>query len=178
MKALVFDTETTGLIRNRSIKLDLQPEIIEWYSCVADLKTGRMTNKIEWMLKPKKPISDEITRITGITNAMVNHSTVFSVAGKRFIKAVEEADLVIGHNVKFDMDMLEIEAERCGWTVKWPRVLCTIEQTVHLKGYRMNLNALHTFLFDEPFAGAHRAAQDVEALVRCCTELFKRGLIK
>lgn len=178
MKALVFDTETTGLIRNRTIDLDQQPEITEWFSCIADLKTGRISQRTEWLIRPKKAISAEITKITGITNAMVENMGPFKAVGKRFVMAVEKADVVIGHNLRFDMDMLEIEAERCGWGIKWPRTICTIQETIHLKGYRLNLNALHTHLFNEAFSGAHRAKQDVEALVRCCVELYKRGLIK
>lgn len=177
MKALVFDTETTGLVKNRTLPLDKQPEIIEWYSCLADLRTGRMTRTTEWLIKPTRPISDEITRITTITNAMVNNMSPMKIVGKRFIAEVEKADVVIGHNVRFDMDMLEIEAERYGWKVKWPRVICTIEQTIHLKGFRLNLNALHTHLFGEAFAGAHRAGEDVKALVRCCVELHNKGLL-
>lgn len=177
MKALVFDTETTGLIKNRTLKLDRQPEIIEWFSCLTDLKTGRQSRTCEFLVKPSQPISAEITKITGITNAMVENMHPMKVVGQRFIAEVHKADVVIGHNVRFDMDMLEIEAERYGWKIKWPRTICTIEETIHMKGYRLNLSALHELLFGEAFKGAHRAAEDVKALIRCCVQLHKQGLI-
>jgi DNA polymerase III epsilon subunit-like protein len=177
MKALVFDTETTGLVKNRTLRLDQQPEIIEWYSCIADLKTGKTSRTCEFLVRPTKPISAEITKITGITNEMVANMSPMKIVGRRFISEVEKADVVIGHNVRFDMDMLEIEAERYGWKVKWPRVICTIEQTIHVKGFRLNLNALHQECFGTSFSGAHRAGEDVQALVRCCVHLHKQGLI-
>jgi hypothetical protein len=61
--------------------------------------------------------------------------------------------------------------------VKWPRRICTVEQTQHIKGFRLNLSGLHEFLFGEKFSGAHRAKVDVAALVRCSSEMFKREML-
>jgi hypothetical protein len=73
--------------------------------------------------------------------------------------------------------MVDIEAQRLGIELRWPRLVCTVEQTIALKGYRLSLENLHKELFGEPFEGAHRAKADVAALTRCCRELFKRGMI-
>jgi hypothetical protein len=54
-------------------------------------------------------------------------------------------------------------------------VICTIEQSVHYTGYRMNLGDLHQHLLGEKFSGAHRAREDVEALLRVCVEMRLRG---
>jgi DNA polymerase III epsilon subunit-like protein len=81
---------------------------------------------------------------------------------------------VIAHNLSYDRDMLNIEFQRLGHFIAWPPGLCTVEQSVHYKGYRLNLTGLHEYLFGQPFAGAHRARPDVEALTRCCVEMFKR----
>src|SRR6187399_3181485 len=40
MIALVFDTETTDLVTNRTLRLDRQAEVIEFYGVVADLTSG------------------------------------------------------------------------------------------------------------------------------------------
>ncbi len=72
--------------------------------------------------------------------------------------------------------MIDIEFERLKATkVAWPRVICTIEQTMHYIGRRMTLSVLHEHLFGEKFQGAHTAFGDVSALVRICVELHKRG---
>jgi DNA polymerase III alpha subunit (gram-positive type) len=82
---------------------------------------------------------------------------------------------VIAHNASFDQEAINIEANRLGRIIKWPTCRCSVEQTIHLKGKRLTLGALHEHLFGARFDDAHRARADVMALVRCCCELHKRG---
>jgi DNA polymerase III alpha subunit (gram-positive type) len=177
MIATVFDTETSGLIENRTLRLDRQPEIIEFYACAINLETGEMLDEFDTLIKPKKPVSDEITQITTITNDMLQDAEPFSKHANRIQGILERSPSVIAHNLAFDKDMVEIEFQRLspGWHIEWPECICTVEQTNHIKGYRLSLSALHQTLFGEPFEGAHRAKVDVQALLRCSVELFKRG---
>jgi DNA polymerase III alpha subunit (gram-positive type) len=185
MIALVFDTETTGLTKNRTVKLDLQPEIIEFTGLLVDLKTGKAKKTLDLLVKPSKPLSDTpafgekktITDITGITNAMLMDAQYMDQQFDSIVKLIESSPVVIAHNASFDKEMIDIEAQRLGRVVKWPRVICTVEQTLHLKGHRLTMTKLYQELFGEAFAGAHRSRADVEALVRICVELFKRGII-
>lgn len=177
MKALIFDVETSGLIANRTIKLAKQPEIIEFAAELVDLATGEIYLKADYYIRPKEPISEEITKITGITNDELKDKPPFSLQGVLIQELIERAPLVIAHNLSFDQEMIDIELERLGQKVKWPRALCTVEQTVGLKGYRLTLSNLHELLFGVTFDGAHRADVDVAALVRCCIELYKRGVL-
>lgn len=184
--ALVFDTETTGLVQNRTLKLERQPEIIEFYGCLVNLKTGKVTKELNILIKPSKPLNEvpnpgdkkTITEITGITNEMLADAPSFREVSKKIFPLLLNAPLVIAHNASFDKDMIEIEAQRLKISeLTWPPILCTVEQTIHLRGYRLSLSNLHEELFKEPFAGAHRAKTDVAALVRCCVELHKRKII-
>jgi DNA polymerase-3 subunit alpha len=198
MKALVFDTETTGLTKNRTIKLDMQPEVIEIYAVLMDLKKNKKLKELrpfrkltkterglEYLIKPKKPLLDKplpgdkktITQITGITNDALKDAPQFEEVADAIFAMMEEAPIIIAHNASFDRDMINIEAERMNKTLVWPKVLCTVEQTIHVRGYRLSLSNLHEELFKEPFAGAHRAKIDVEALTRCCVELVKRKIL-
>lgn len=187
MKVTVFDTETSGLIRNRTLKLDQQPEVIEFYACHADLKKkGKVSKELDLLIKPKKPLSDTpnagdkktITEITGITNEMLKKAKPFSAHAKEIASILSGQKIVIAHNASFDREMIDIEFERCGVkNFKWPQVICTVEQTIHLKGFRLSMSNLHQELFGEPFPGAHRAKVDVQALLRCCVELHKRDII-
>lgn len=185
MKALIFDTETSGLPRNRTIKLDLQPSIIEFASALVNLKTGKVLKSFQTLIKPAKALSDTpafgdkktITQITGITNEMLKDAPNFKEVSKDIFKLIESPLMVIAHNLSFDSEMVDIEAERINRIVAWPRKICTVEATIAMKGHRLNLTKLHLELFDEPFEGAHRAQGDVEALTRCCVELFKRGML-
>lgn len=183
MRALIFDTETSGLVRNRTLKLEKQPSIIEFYACLADLKTGKITKELDTFIKPQRPLLDTpppgerrtLTEITGITNEMLQDAPTFADKADEIRKLIEKAPCVIAHNASFDQEMCNIEFERLGQTVKWPRVLCSVEATIAIKGFRLNLLGLHEELFGEPFTGAHRAKQDVLCLLRCCVELHKRG---
>ncbi len=177
---LVWDTETTGLIDNRTVPLERQPSIIEFYGCVADLATGKVTKELDLLICPPKfPLPAIITKVTGLTDAALADKPAFGDVSESIFNMIEEAaPVVIAHNLSFDKGMVDIEAERLGLTITWPRLICTIEQTTHLKGFRLNLSALHEFLFNEPFKGAHRAKADVAALTRCACELYKRGLIQ
>lgn len=180
MKAFLYDTETTGLITNRKLKLDKQPHIIEFYGCLADLKKGKVLSEINTFIKPPDPslVTPEITRITGITYDDLKDAPPFASVAEDIFRTLEKSPILIAHNLSFDKEMIDIEAERLSRSVKWPkRLLCTVEQTVHIKGFRMNLSGLHEHLFGEPFAGAHRAKIDVDALMRCSVKLVKMGVL-
>lgn len=172
----LFDTETTGLFDNRTLPLKKLPHIIEWYSCVGDLETGEVISEYEQLIKPPIPISDESVRITGITDAMVADAPMFPAVADRIRDIIENGPRMIAHNASYDIEMTEIEFERLGQTVTWPkRPLCTVEASVSLKGFRLNLTSLHEHLFGKGFPEAHRAKNDVMALFRCACELYKMG---
>lgn len=178
MKALILDTETTGLISNRTIRSNKQPHIIEFYGCIVDLETGQKTGQdLDLLIKPPVEISAEITKITTITNDLVKDAPSFADVASDIKSLIESAPLAIAHNMAFDRDMVDIEMDRLNLTVAWPTLLCTTEQTVHLKGFRLKLSMLHEHLIGAPFSGAHRAKVDVEALVRCCVKLHEMGEI-
>lgn len=185
MKALIFDTETTGLTKNRTVKLDLQPEIIEFYGQLVNLKTKKILSKYGTLIKPSKPLSDKpefgqkktISQITGITNEMLAKAPSFKQVSKEIFKMIEKSPIAIAHNLSFDSEMIDIEAERLKYEVRWPRKICSVEATIAMKGKRLSLTNLHLELFGEKFEDAHRAKNDVDALTKCCIELFKRGML-
>ena len=177
MEAIVFDTETTGLIDNHTVKLEKQPHVIEFYGARTNLVTGEILEEVDELIRPPVEISEEITKITGITNQMVADRQAFSNHAAKIFSFLQSAKVVIAHNMSFDQEMIDIEAERLGQILRWQRLVCTVEQTVHLRGHRLSLSLLHQHLFDEPFAGAHRAKVDVAALIRCSVELHKRRVI-
>lgn len=175
MIALILDTETTGLIDNRLTKLDKQPHIIEFYGCLSDLKTGKIMCEIEHLIKPPVSISEEVVKITGIDDEMVSKAQPFEAIASQVETLISNSPMVIAHNMSYDKDMIEIEFERLGKKIKWPELMCTVEQTIHLCGYRLNLSALYEHLFKTSFKGTHRAKNDVQALLACCVELTQRG---
>ena len=179
MKALVFDTETTGLIDNHSRRLSDQPEITEIYLGLADLDNGQVSGEFDQLLKPRKHSSRKVTGITGITEKMLADMPSFAFYADQIRAMIEEAPAVLAHNLSFDMEIVDLEFERIDQpTPKWPdRKICTVEQTCHMIGRRISQMDLHELLFDEKFDEAHRAGPDTKALIRIATELNKRGLL-
>jgi len=177
MIALVFDTETTGLVNNRTLRLDRQPEIIEFTGFLADLKTDRVKKKLDQLIRPKNPVPAEITKITGLTDEKLKDAPTFVDVAQKISSFIESAPAIIAHNATYDRDMVDIEFDRLGQKLSWPRTLCTVEQTIHFKGHRLSLTDLHLHLFDEPFEDAHRGAPDVKALLRCCCKLYEMGCL-
>jgi DNA polymerase III epsilon subunit-like protein len=180
MQALVLDTETTGLVQNRSISLDQQPEIIEISAHLVNLKSGKLMSEYDTLIKPTiYPMTAQTIKETKtkLSNEMLKDAKTFKDLAPKIKKLLEEAPNVIAHNCAFDTEMFDIEFERLGQTVKWPNRICTVEQSIHLKGKRLNLTALHVEMTGKPFDDAHRAKSDVQALTRCAIAMYKKGLL-
>lgn len=185
MIILAFDTETTGLMYNHTIKSDKQPFVIEFYGCTVNLMTGEQLSELHTLVKPpmllpdKPPFGEKKTptQITGITNEMLADAPQFHKAADRIFKFIQDAPLVAAHNLAFDKEILDVEAERINFRIAWPPGICTVEQTIHLKGRRLALKELHEHLFDEKMAEAHRAKADVQSLVRCLIKMYEQDMI-
>jgi len=176
MRAFVFDTETTGLIKNSVVRLELQPRIIELYGCVVE-DDGRISEEIEFLCNPGIPIPPIITKITGLCDAdLVNRCRWAEAGAIEFLAILKDVDAVVAHNLSFDMAMVNFELRRCGASEDvWPnRRICTVEATEWYQGHRLSLAKLHEDLFGKPFEGSHRARGDVAALTRCFLELRRR----
>jgi DNA polymerase III epsilon subunit-like protein len=176
MRVFVFDTETTGLVKNSLVPLEQQPRVIEFFGHTIDDETGETLGEIEFFCDPGIPLEQVITRITGIKPEDLQHAKPFSEYAPKISEMVANCDAVVAHNLSFDLHLVATDCERCNIHIEWPgRLICTVEQTEWMKGHRLSLTALHEELFGEPFAGAHRARHDVAALTRCYLELRKRG---
>lgn len=176
---LIFDTETTDLFANIGRPLDKQPEAIEFFGLELIEDAGELTEgrTLGQLIKPKKPVTDETTRITGITQALVNDKGGFGHYAQTIKDFIESFDFVVAHNAAYDRDIINTEMLRIGMEVSWPEVLCTVEMTTWIKGFRLKLGNLHIELFGEDFPDKHRAEPDVRALARCFIELRKRDWI-
>jgi DNA polymerase III epsilon subunit-like protein len=184
MIAFVFDTETNGLVANRTMKAHKLPEVIEFFGAIVDLQHNHIIEEFDTLIKPQNELSskpnpgdkESIIKITGITNERLADKPTFAQVAPRIISIIERAPVVIAHNASFDVEMIDIELARIGQSIRWPRVLCSVEQTIHLVGRRLKLHELYYHLFQpEKFMDAHRAKDDTKALIRCCVELVRRG---
>lgn len=165
---IVFDTETTGLIKSRSLPLDQQPEIIEVALVKLDDITLEETFVLTYLLKPKVlPLDPKITEITGLKTEDLTGMKSFAGHLMELRDAFLGETTVVGHNVNYDMDMLSLELARLGLHYKFPwpsRWVCTVEENMELKGYRLKQDILYELATGKKPEGAHRALNDVRNL--------------
>jgi len=99
--AIIVDTETTGLDHTRD-------EVIEIgmvaFSYDEDGSIGDVVGTFNALREPSVPITQEITRLTGITSDMVKGHMIDLDAVEAFI---QPAHLVIAHNARFDRPFCE-----------------------------------------------------------------------
>lgn len=176
---IIFDTETTGLIKSGLKPLSEQPEIIEFAAIKLDDATLEEVNRIEFMCKPQVlPLPRKITEITGIKTEDLADKEPFSYHFPELAKFFFAERVSFAHNHAFDTVMVSLELRRMKKQYKFPWTpvqFCTANGTMKLAGHRLNLQKLHKYLFGKEFAEAHRAMNDVEALTRCVKELIARG---
>lgn len=178
---IIFDTETTGLIKNGLVELSKQPQIIEFAAIKLDDKTLEETDRLEFLVNPQVKLPNIITKITGLTDGDLRDKEVFSYHFPKLVMFFFGEKYSFAHNHSFDTGMLSLELRRMKKQYQFPwtfRQICTVASTYSLKNFRLNLQRLHFHLFQKEFDEAHRAMKDVEALTRCVKELLKMGVVK
>lgn len=100
----VLDIETTGLSPQYS-------EIIEIGAlCV---RGGSVEDEFQKLIKPYRPIPPAITSLTGITNEMVQNAEELEQVLPEFLYFAAD-DIIVGHNVNFDLNFIIDRAEFFG----------------------------------------------------------------
>lgn len=179
---LIFDTETTGLPKNYNLPhtaTDNWPRLVQIAWQIHN-KLGKLIEQKNYIVKPDGftiPFNSE--KIHGISTERAKregHNLKFVL--EEFAAAIEKSQLVIGHNVEFDLNVTGAEFVRTGVQNKLfeTKHFCTKDNSIDFcaipggKGGRYkwpNLTELHIKLFGKGFEDAHDAAFDVRATARC-----------
>lgn len=176
MEIVIWDTETTGLLLPDNSPLEDQPKIIEFYG-VRINEEFQILKEVECFIHPQEPISEEITRITGIKDKDVASAGAFPFYANDINELFEGADISIAHNIAFDNGMLSNEMARCDLTqAKARHDVCTVVEMQRELGFRISLTMLYKRFYGKHFA-AHRAKSDVFALVSCVHHMIEKGML-
>lgn len=164
----VWDTETTGLLKPGISDLSQQPHIIEL--AVAILNPANVVlERHSWLIKPPIPISDEIVKITGLTNADLHDKPSFAEVLPEIERVWLGIRRSIAHNAPFDQGMLVNELTRIGKQHAFPYAplqVCTVQVASDLYfGRRARMIELYKRVTGRDLAQTHRAMDDVDALV-------------
>lgn len=189
MKLLVFDTETSGLPTTKQINLEtlsLWPNIVQLSWVVLDTETLKLI-EYDYIIS-SNTISEESINIHGITQSMnKERGYKFGCIYDIFEICLSTCDIIIGHNIDFDINMIKVECMRLNivFTLSKP-VYCTMKSTTQMCkipqgfGYKWpKLEELHKYLFNESASNLHDAIIDVIVCLRCYYQLmYKKDLFE
>jgi DNA polymerase III epsilon subunit-like protein len=203
MKVLVFDTETSGLSKTKIINLStihLWPFIVQFSYIIFDTDTCSIAKMYDTIIKvkPYNVISEESSKIHGITNEIsTNKGVDIQQVLFDFCSDMNEVDLIVAHNINFDLPLIKVELLRCMqnnidtndtiYTLlkdNFETILnkkekyCTMENSIDLcKIERENsrgkyfkfptLTELHVYLFNVIPNNLHNSLNDILITLRC-----------
>ncbi len=123
---------------------------------------GEIVDRFETLVNPQRTIPPGITRITGITEAMVRDAPGFADVADDFAAFMGDA-IFVAHNVEFDYGFISREFRRLGRPFRHAK-LCTCASMRKLyPGHRSYSLAALCRAFDIPLRSHHRALCDAEA---------------
>jgi DNA polymerase III epsilon subunit-like protein len=207
MKVLIFDTETTGLPKTRIISQDTLnswPHIVQFSFIVFDTNQNEIIIEKDFIIKMIDgiEISQDSANIHGITNEISREKgTSIEDVLCRFFYYLREVDLLVGHNISFDINMVNVELLRIIYNKTYPRehisayksdlhllanfknIFCTMQETIDLcaiktldrNGREYNkypkLSELHEKMFGTIPKNLHNSLIDILITLRCFMKL-------
>ena len=128
-KALIFDTETTGL-PNKKYGGSKYGYIVQISWIMIDLSTHKLLKTRDYIIRIPYNIKipKEASDIHGITNKIMRQKgTNIKPVLREIINDMRLSNVVVAHNINFDISFLKIESFRNG--------LGNIYNTLHIKKY-------------------------------------------
>lgn len=151
---VVFDIETTGLSKEKEMITEIG---------AVKVADGKIIDRFSTFVNPQRPISAEITKLTGITDNMVKDAPTIENVLPEFLKFCEDTVLV-AHNASFDTGFIRIAAERAGLGELHHTIVDTLELArallPELNKHKLDIVCEHLGV---TLNGHHRAVNDAEA---------------
>jgi len=194
MLYLFYDTETTGKWhRDLTIEHDAQPNLVQLAAILAD-EDHKILEHFAVIVRPDGwTIPMEVAQIHGISDHRARAQGVpVMTALAMFSAFCVTADIVIGHNLAFDINIIL----RSYWQVNKPERLpktkvCTmlmakdvlqLPKPTNIRArpgdlYKWpTLQEAHKFFFNKEFEGAHSALEDTTATMNVYWAMHDRGI--
>ena len=207
MRVLVFDTETTGLPQSKIISPDtlhLWPHIVQFSYVIYDTEANDIVMSSDDVIKVDNNviISQESVNLHGITKEISQEKGVkLSKILHIFCNHLKTTDVLVGHNVIFDIQMVKVELLRLIYSnmisedkikkyknnlfnmTNVTNIYCTMQNTIELcsikkidkygKEYNKypKLSELHQTLFHTIPNHLHNSFNDILVTLRCFMKL-------
>jgi len=186
---LFFDTETTGLPSNYkapATELDNWPRLVQIAWII--ISEGEIIKEKDYIIIPNGFIIPENAyRIHGIsTDIALQMGVPIEFALSQLVENVMECNGIGGHNLSYDLKIVNAELIRCNHSQLPDKPLIdTMLSTVKYcelpgkYGYKWpTLAELHQKLFGVVVKEAHHALADVETTIKCYKELVTLGIME
>jgi DNA polymerase-3 subunit alpha len=190
---LIFDTETTGIPRNKTAPitdLDNWPRVVQLAWQLHDAH-GKLLAQHNYIIKPEGfDIPYKAEQVHGISTkrALEEGKDLKSIL-ELFLQDLTRTSQLIGHNIEFDINIMGAELIRK--QLETDRFLslaqvdtgiastefCQLTGGIGGKLKMPRLNELHEKLFGKGFDDAHDASYDVAATARCFFGLLKKKVV-
>lgn len=182
MTILFFDTETSGLPKRSLVPNHPdQPKIVQ-LAAILTQDGGQEISSFNIIINNDIDIPADVSSIHGITTDMATWLGVSPKAATYlFNRYLDVADLVVAHNIGFDLQMLECQGiipapikHPLFCTMKATRDICQLPPTEKMVaagfgGYKApKMSEAYAHFFGKEFDNAHNAMADVTA----CKEVF------
>jgi DNA polymerase III subunit epsilon len=162
-RIVVMDVETTGKDRATD-------QIVEL--CLR-LGLGSDAESRVWRIRPEVPICPEAIAVHGITMEALAGCPLFSAAAPEFLPLIAAANVVVGYNVSFDLDMIQAEiarAEMPPLSLAGKLVVDVLRLWHHVEP--RTLVAAHAKFCGVSLVDAHQAEADVAATARVLVSML------
>ncbi len=190
---LIFDTETTGIPRNKTAPitdLDNWPRLVQIAWQLHDGK-GKLISQHCYIVKPNGfDIPFKAEQVHGIsTKRAIEEGHDLKKVLDIFVRDLENTRVLVGHNIEFDINIIgaelireSLETEKFLSLEKVDTGLastefCQLKGGIGGKLKMPRLTELHEILFGESFVDAHDASYDVAATARSFFGLVSKKVV-
>ena len=166
---VVFDTETT----------DIYGYIVSYAMVVYDFEKKEIVDEIYELVNPVAKISDEAFNVHKISENMIKDKPTFLDIHERFLSVLNNADMIVGHNIFYDLGVLKRELERINYHTN--RLQQPIFDTMYFsvdvvelgKKKMPRLEECVAYFFGSQNANYHNALEDVKMTLKVFEKLME-----
>ncbi|MEY4615642.1 MAG: hypothetical protein RJB66_602 [Pseudomonadota bacterium] len=161
---IAFDTETSGAypLGNEIVEVGL----VKW-------QNGKEIASFNQLIRPRKPMGEEVIKIHGITNEMVANAPSMNAVIEDVVRFIGDG-ILIAHHAPFDLGFLVWEMEKFGYSLPLTPPLCSsLISRKLIKGsdnHKLQTLIKHLKIEAGP---AHRAESDARACLEVALHCFR-----
>lgn len=177
MSIIIFDTETSGLPERNNFK---NVRMLELGYLVLDDELNVIKEK-NYINKLDIEVPEIITKLTGITKETLKDGKDMTEIFLNFLEDVNEADILVAHNNRFDLGVIRQEFKNLGIEDKFLKKIykkINLDSLEIFKKYikkeeidNYKLQTIYKYYYRDDYIQTHRALDDCIMLKNCLKQI-------